>query len=381
MNISFYKNLEFMNKYYRYNIDDSNNLGTYYVDILNEYDYIVEWLETASNMLIKNETDYLELPSISLKNKANRFMKIIEINLYDIFEKEKQDLKNLEEKIFQFEFLHKNGQTFKVDISELDRLKELQKSKIDRIIHKKSLIFKIEESIKFIKKHRNKVDYYILKEKLFKDNTPPNIIANFFSDKIELPSYSKELYYEDNNYLRFIKTIYSNLRKKALNQKDYDELLKDFFKNAKLDYIEKYEISQISELMNVYYNKIISNNIPLKKCKNCGKYYIAHNKQIYCDNPSPQNMKKTCRLLSDDMKAKNDKLYEIYRKTYKTQHNKLERNIKAGNIPELKLRERFAKWNEAAILQKEKCKTPEEYLNWYNTSLNWIEDYKKEGEK
>ena len=81
-------------------------------------------------------------------------------------------------------------------------------------------------------------------------------------------------------------------------------------------------------------------------------------------------------MLSNDIKANSDKIYEAYRKTYKTQHNKLKRYIDIGNIPETNLKERFKKWNEIAISMKNECKTIDEYNKWYKSSLNWIEDFK-----
>ena len=102
--------------------------------------------------------------------------------------------------------------------------------------------------------------------------------------------------------------------------------------------------------------------IKLKKCKNCGRYFIPHNKQMYCD---------TCKTIPYDMRKNKNPIYEAYRKTYKTQHNKLKRHIDKGIVDKEELRERFKKWNEIAKNQKNTCKTVEEYNKWYKANLNW----------
>lgn len=72
-------------------------------------------------------------------------------------------------------------------------------------------------------------------------------------------------------------------------------------------------------------------------------------------------------------KEKANKTYEAYRQSYKTQHNKLKRNIDIGNIPENKLKERFDKWNEVAREKMDTCKTVEDYNEWYKQNINWVE--------
>ena len=51
------------------------------------------------------------------------------------------------------------------------------------------------------------------------------------------------------------------------------------------------------DILNIYFNYYLENNIHIKKCENCGKYFIptSRSDEKYCDNVSPQNPQKTCK--------------------------------------------------------------------------------------
>lgn len=155
-----------------------------------------------------------------------------------------------------------------------------------------------------------------------------------------------------------------------LNDEKLNEIANDF--KTKKCFSTIYDITNHEEFFSVYMKYIIDNNIQIKKCKNCGKYFIPHNKQIYCDNISPQNEKYTCRLLPDDMKKNKSPIYETYRNNYKTQSNKKRRN--KDNIPDIE--EKFSKWNEQARNKMKECEsgkiTLDEYKLWLKQSQNWI---------
>ena len=85
-------------------------------------------------------------------------------------------------------------------------------------------------------------------------------------------------------------------------------------------------------------------NYPIKKCKNCGMYFIPNSRldEIYCDYPKENG--KTCRDLGAvqvyNEKLKNNKAMGEYRRTYQTKFAQAKKN------PELK--ENFEKWKVEA---------------------------------
>ena len=360
MKLTFYKNLEFTLNRYTYHLSEGQEKGLYYVHILNQIDSIIKWLENFLLLVEKNKTDFLYFPRF--RGLDIMFLNLIKTSLLDDFNCR---IKSLSERKEVIKFLEENTkknnnnsvlETYKNSLNKLDKL----------IKDKLSVKNNTNKIIDILKYHKIKVDYFIVKENILKENISNNKIQYLFSSHIDLPSHIQELYFENNGLLKYIKLFdFDNI-----NLKEKDKTLEFDFLN--FNYVDKYNISSVSELLNLYYNEILKDKILIKKCKNCGKYFIAHNKQLYCDNISPQNSSVTCRKLSDDTKEKQDKLYDRYRKSYKTQHNKLNRYIKVGNIPKNTLKERFQNWNQLAIHMKNTCKNANEYNEWYKTSMNWI---------
>lgn len=117
--------------------------------------------------------------------------------------------------------------------------------------------------------------------------------------------------------------------------------------------------------------KIIERKININKCDNCGKYFIPKNKanEKYCDNIFKDN--KSCKKIAYQLKLENDEVENLYRKTYKTQNAKKQRNSYIKNIDI-----RFKKWTVEAKKQKELCKenkiTIEEFKIWIKNNENWV---------
>lgn len=83
---------------------------------------------------------------------------------------------------------------------------------------------------------------------------------------------------------------------------------------------------------------------PIRKCKNCGKYFIPVSKrdEIYCLN---------CRDVSYDKKIREDDILSSYRKIYKTQSARKTRNAHRPQI-----NEKFEHWKRMAISMRNDCK-------------------------
>lgn len=72
---------------------------------------------------------------------------------------------------------------------------------------------------------------------------------------------------------------------------------------------------------------MIANNMPVKKCKNCGNYFVPLNRsdEQYCCRVQANG--KMCRELDYEVKINADTLLTIYRTAYKTHNARKRRNL------------------------------------------------------
>ncbi len=131
---------------------------------------------------------------------------------------------------------------------------------------------------------------------------------------------------------------------------------------GQLQIVTRYEIASLDELLNIYIRDIIDNKIIIKKCKNCGSYFLPNNKQVYCEE---------CKGIPYDMKKNTSEIRITYRNNYKNQHNKMARNMKKDK----NIREKFNIWNQEAKEMTKKCEngkiTLEELKVWFKESQRW----------
>lgn len=114
--------------------------------------------------------------------------------------------------------------------------------------------------------------------------------------------------------------------------------------------------SDIGSILAIEFKEFISDkHHTIKKCKNCGKYFIPENLRDikYCNNIFRDN--KTCKQLGKDItyknSLKNDKLLDMYRKRY------LSLASSVSHYGTEKAIERFAKYKKDGAVMKKK------YLN------------------
>lgn len=84
---------------------------------------------------------------------------------------------------------------------------------------------------------------------------------------------------------------------------------------------EKYEIDNLKQLLYLEVISMIKSNIMIRKCKNCGKYFIVNNrKTVYCNRIDEHGM--CCSAVgpnrSFQQKLKEDEALKIYTRAYKT---------------------------------------------------------------
>jgi hypothetical protein len=92
---------------------------------------------------------------------------------------------------------------------------------------------------------------------------------------------------------------------------------------------EQYKISNLRELLYLEVVSMVQNNMSIKKCRNCGKYFaVADMKIEYCDRIAPGETKR-CSIIGSQRayqnKVKAEPALEIYNRAYKT-HSKRVKN-------------------------------------------------------
>lgn len=136
----------------------------------------------------------------------------------------------------------------------------------------------------------------------------------------------------------------------------------------------KYKCTNISNVCYLILNELASNNVKIKVCKNCGRYFTPVNRaaEIYCDlTPRSIGGKKCRELGARKTYSKNIQEVEgllIYRRTYQRRIMQVSRKANPR-----KEKEKFEKWRELAqekIKEYKKGKINEEELKI------WMEENK-----
>lgn len=123
--------------------------------------------------------------------------------------------------------------------------------------------------------------------------------------------------------------------------------------------ISTVEVYSIWALIVVDIQTMIDCGVTVKRCKNCGKYFIptSRSDEIYCDNLY-KTSGRTCKQVGYENKVLNNEILREYRKIYKTQNARKQRN---SHIPQIA--ERFKAWTEFARKQLESCQNGEQSLD------------------
>lgn len=120
-------------------------------------------------------------------------------------------------------------------------------------------------------------------------------------------------------YNEFNKVIKINKDTSKITEPELIRIIKNK-DNNRYGIQEIYEIDNFYNLLFLELYFILQEKTCLKKCKNCGKYFLTINSAvIYCDNVFEDN--KTCREIgASKVFSKNlerDEAYNLYRKVYK----------------------------------------------------------------
>lgn len=103
---------------------------------------------------------------------------------------------------------------------------------------------------------------------------------------------------------------------------------------------------------------IVTNNLTIKQCQNCGKYFIptARSDELYCNNPSPQEAEFSCKVYASRRRWYDRKKQDDALNLQKTIASRL--NMRQTRNPDIKTY----------------CET---YENFKKESRMWLSDYKK----
>lgn len=210
------------------------------------------------------------------------------------------------------------------------------------------------------------------------------ISLNDYINFLSLPKTEKILYIKENGKKiklgkKFLIKEINNLNLSKINENfSLDTIINEeyLYKNNYIEidniyYENYYKIECFNDYLMACINYILEKKIIINKCRNCGKLFIPINKNneelcgyIYKNN-------KTCKELSYEIKLENDEITKIYRKNYKTQNAKKNRNL---HIIDINLK--FNKWVNEAQKYKKKCEngniTIEEYIKWFDDNNNWV---------
>lgn len=131
-----------------------------------------------------------------------------------------------------------------------------------------------------------------------------------------------------------------------------------------------------NSLMSAYYFCVlhfIENNIPIKICKNCGKYFVPENRlsSVYCNRIFENN--KTCKEVGANNayneKLKKDEVNSLYRKTLSA------KKMLANRNPDIPMYlEKYEKWKSEANQFKEDIKSGKKTNDKFK---QWLEKTKK----
>lgn len=97
---------------------------------------------------------------------------------------------------------------------------------------------------------------------------------------------------------------------------------------------------------------IINENTAIHRCAHCGDYFIpaSRSDEIYCDKRLPNG--KTCKNVGYEKKVEKDDVLREYRKIYKTQNARKQRNQHRPNIEA-----NFDRWKAAAKMALNSCQS------------------------
>jgi len=188
-----------------------------------------------------------------------------------------------------------------------------------------------------------------------------------FNIKFDVPNHTIFACTEDK---KSINPLSSNLSEKRIIE--CLDILKD---KKQIVYLKEYEICTLNDILGIYFYFFTQENIWIKKCANCGKYFIPSIRcdSKYCDNVSPQNPNKTCKDIAADLFYKHriasDPILNENSKTRGTLSKRISRFNQKNDIKNMqKAKDKFDKYKENYDKQLKKYESQKlsesEFIEW-----------------
>ena len=232
------------------------------------------------------------------------------------------------------------------------------------------------------------MDSYIVLQKALRDviNFSYNINEEKYLNGLT-PTQRYYIYvhsYKEDSYMDLFKYLTDVSFSQEFDFSEYDKSIKEsnfnspeslskYIKNEckknKNFQIKNYMYS-FSSLLSAYYFCVlyfVENNIPIKTCKNCGRYFIPENRvsSVYCNRIFENN--KTCKEVGANNaykeKLKKDEINLLYRKTLSA------KKMLANRNPDIPMYlEKYEAWKSEANKYKQDIKsgkkTQEQFKQW-----------------
>lgn len=125
----------------------------------------------------------------------------------------------------------------------------------------------------------------------------------------------------------------------------------------------QYEIDDLFQLLYLEIVSMVNANIMVRKCKNCGKYFVVSNRKIaYCDRiyESGKRCSSIGSTRSFQQKLKQEEALKIYTRAYKTHHARVKKEKMSQND--------FTTWCDEAKAKLEQVRSGKlnitDFQNW-----------------
>ena len=170
-----------------------------------------------------------------------------------------------------------------------------------------------------------------------------------------------------NLFLKNVRQSKNNNDHKGLLDRVFSLLNKEKSDKELLLEIPYFFVGDKGNILFLILTEVISLNIVIRQCKNCGKYFIPVNRsdELYCSNEYKDG--KTCKQVGfwqiKKKKYEEDELARLYRNTYQQKFLRVKRNPDNKEYAEdfERFKEGVKKMREAVFADE---KTEEEFKKW-----------------
>lgn len=337
--IENYERIRFVSRdcEYRYidnniNKNDTNCFGYFFINLVNKKNDIISFFDKLSLTISKSKVSIYDnwnhiLMSFLKDNSYNNSIEsdFIPFYLRIIDGRIREHLGDL--RYNQNEIEKINNSTSEYDMSGIIGILNTMAEKNSPEQCKIDIVSSIENDKKKYIESIDSLEFYLNLDR----KTYTKKQMEYINRETIIPRCRKLLCFEINNtYYRYL-----NLPKK-INHTDIRNPIP----------LNIYEINSINELLDLYVGFFIDKEIDLRKCENCGKYFISENGTKYCNNLF-ENTNKTCVEIGAKIKYSNKSIP----KKYNTIVNRYRRKINYYSDKNIKAKKTYSQ--ELANFKKE----------------------------